>query len=400
MKPFCRDTWVEVNLDAIRANVETFRSHIPASTSIIAVVKADGYGHGSVRVGEEALASGAESLAVAMLDEAIVLREAGIEAPILVLGFTPVESVELASRMNVELTAYNSDWIIQANTLLQQANLKPIGLQIKVDTGMGRLGVRTQEELLQVVSALEQSPKLVWSGVFTHFACADEKNTTHVRRQHETFQSLLQSLRDAGKKLPKIHCCNTAAAIAFPEWGYDSIRLGIGLYGLYPSPYMKERKDVSLVPALTLKTRIAHVKTATEPMTISYGATYCAQPGEQVATLPIGYADGFSRLLSNRGDVLYNGSRAPIIGKVCMDQFMVRLEQGTGQVGDEVVLYGKQGDEEISLDEVAAQIGTINYEVPCMLNYRIPRVYFRNQTEVGVFHPLTMKQTPQKTVNN
>ncbi|MGG4493371.1 alanine racemase [Brevibacillus reuszeri] len=400
MKPFCRDTWVEVNLDAIRANVETFRSHIPASTSIIAVVKADGYGHGSVRVGEEALASGAESLAVAMLDEAIVLREAGIEAPILVLGFTPVESVELASRMNVELTAYNSDWIIQANTLLQQANLKPIGLQIKVDTGMGRLGVRTQEELLQVVSALEQSPKLVWSGVFTHFACADEKNTTHVRRQHETFQSLLQSLRDAGKKLPKIHCCNTAAAIAFPEWGYDSIRLGIGLYGLYPSPYMKERKDVSLVPALTLKTRIAHVKTATEPMTISYGATYCAQPGEQVATLPIGYADGFSRLLSNRGDVLYNGSRAPIIGKVCMDQFMVRLEQGTGQVGDEVVLYGKQGDEEISLDEVAAQIGTINYEVPCMLNYRIPRVYFRNQAEVGVFHPLTMKQTPQKTVNN
>ncbi|WP_312114474.1 alanine racemase [Brevibacillus reuszeri] len=400
MKPFCRDTWVEVNLDAIRANVETFRSHIPASTSIIAVVKADGYGHGSVRVGEEALASGAESLAVAMLDEAIVLREAGIEAPILVLGFTPVESVELASRMNVELTAYNSDWIIQANTLLQQANLKPIGLQIKVDTGMGRLGVRTQEELLQVVSALEQSPKLVWSGIFTHFACADEPDTTHVRRQHETFQSLLQSLRDAGKKLPKIHCCNTAAAIAFPEWGYDSIRLGIGLYGLYPSPYMKERKDVSLVPALTLKTRIAHVKTATEPMTISYGATYCAQPGELVATLPIGYADGFSRLLSNRGEVLYNGSRAPIIGKVCMDQFMVRLEQGTGQVGDEVVLYGKQGDEEISLDEVAAQIGTINYEVPCMLNYRIPRVYFRNKAEVGVFHPLTMKQTPQKTVNN
>jgi len=135
-------------------------------------------------------------------------------------------------------------------------------------------------------------------------------------------------------------------------------------------------------------------------MTISYGATYCAQPGEQVATLPIGYADGFSRLLSNSGEVLYNGSRSPIIGKVCMDQIMVRLEQGTGQPGDEIVLYGKSGDEEISLDEVAARIGTINYEVPCMLNYRIPRVYFRNQEEVGVFHPLTMKQVARKTVNN
>ena len=400
MKPFCRDTWVEVDLDAIRANVETFRRHVPASTGIIAVVKADGYGHGAVRVGEEALASGADSLAVAMLDEAIVLREAGIQAPILVLGFTPARSVEIASRLKVQLTAYNSDWITQANALLQQANLESIGLHIKVDTGMGRLGVRTQEELMQVVTAVEQSSKLDWSGIFTHFACADESDTTHVRRQHETFQTLLQSLRDAGKKLPMIHCCNTAAAIAFPEWGYDSIRLGIGLYGLYPSPYMKERKDVSLVPALSLKTRIAHVKTATEPMTISYGATYCAQPGEQVATLPIGYADGFSRLLSNSGEVLYNGFRSPIIGKVCMDQIMVRLEQGTGQPGDEIVLYGKSGDEEISLDEVAARIGTINYEVPCMLNYRIPRVYFRNQEEVGVFHPLTMKQVAQKTVNN
>lgn len=394
MKPFCRDTWVEVNLDAIRANVETFRSHLPKSTGIMAVVKADGYGHGAVHVGKEALASGANSLAVAMLDEAVILREAGIEAPVLVLGYTPVESVEIASRLRVELTAYNSDWMIQANELLQQAGLEAVGIHIKTDTGMGRLGVRTTEELLHVVSTLEASPKLTWTGIFTHFACADEPDITHVRRQHETFQAFLQDLRDAGKHLPMIHCCNTAAAIAFPEWGYDSIRLGIGLYGLYPSPYMKERADVSLVPALSLKTRIAHVKTDTEPFTVSYGATYCAQPGEQVATLPIGYADGFSRLLSNRGEVLYNGTRAPIVGRVCMDQVMVRLEPGAGQVNDEIVLYGKQGDEEISLDEVAALIGTINYEVPCMLNYRIPRVYFQSGEEVGVFHPLTMKHAP------
>lgn len=401
MKPFCRDTWVEVNLDAISANVKTFRNHVPEKTCIMAVVKADGYGHGSVEVGRQALESGANSLAVAMLDEAIVLREAGITAPILVLGYTPAGAIEPASRLQIELTAYHADWIADANLFLQQAGLAPVGIHIKTDTGMGRLGVRTAEELLRVVNALEESHKLAWTGIFTHFACADEPDTTHVRRQHETFQSLLQSLRSAGKDLPMIHCCNTAAAIAFPEWGYDTIRLGIGLYGLYPSPYMKDRADVALVPALSLKTKIAHVKTATnESFTVSYGATYTAQPGEQIATLPIGYADGYSRLLSNRGEVLYNGTRASIVGRVCMDQIMVRIEQRTAQVDDEIVLYGKQGEDEISLDEVAALIGTINYEVPCMLNYRIPRVYYRNGKETGVFHPITMKQAPKESVNN
>ncbi|WP_431809470.1 alanine racemase [Brevibacillus agri] len=400
MKPFCRDTWVEVDLDAIRANVETFRGHLPKSTGIMAVVKADGYGHGAVHVAREALASGADSLAVAMLDEAIILRTAGIDAPILVLGYTPADSVEQASRLNVELTAYSPEWIVSANQRLEQAELRPVGVHVKTDTGMGRLGVRTTDDLLEVVAALENSAKLEWTGIFTHFACADEPDTTHVRRQHETFQSFLQALREQGKKLPKVHCCNTAAAIAFPDWGYDTIRLGIGLYGLYPSPYMKERADVPLVPALSLKTRIAHVKTAVEPFTVSYGATYTAKLGERIATLPIGYADGYSRLLSNRGEVLYNGSRYPIVGRVCMDQIMVRLEPGAGQVDEEIVLYGKQGDEEISLDEVAALLGTINYEVPCMLNYRIPRVYVRNKEVAEVFHPLAMKHVPGKSVNN
>jgi len=400
MRPFCRDTWVEVDLDAISANVQTLRNHLPAATGIMAVVKADGYGHGAIEVGRQALLSGANSLAVAMLDEAIVLREAGIEAPILVLGYTPAESVKAASRFKIELTAYDPDWIAEANRVLQKADLAPVGIHIKTDTGMGRLGVRTAEELLRTVEALEESGKLSWTGIFTHFACADEPDATHVRRQHKTFQRLLDSLRSAGRKLPTVHCCNTAAAIAFPEWGYDTIRLGIGLYGLYPSPYMKDRADVALVPALSLKTRIAHVKTATEPFTVSYGATYTAQPGETIATLPIGYADGYSRLLSNRGEVLYKGTRASIVGKVCMDQIMVRIEQGTPQVDDEVVLYGKQGEEEMSLDEVAALIGTINYEVPCLLNYRIPRVYYRNGKETGVFHPIAIKHAPKESVNN
>jgi alanine racemase len=392
MKPFCRDTWVEVNLDAIRANVETFRRHIPAGTGIMAVVKADGYGHGAVHVGREALRSGANSLAVAMLDEAVVLRKAGITAPILVLGYTPIEAVEQAMEWNIELTAYHAEWVVQASRLLEAKRpAQPLGIHIKTDTGMGRLGVRSLSELFEVVQSLEESPVLSWTGIFTHFACADEEDTTHVRKQHEQFQLFLNALKQAGKRLPAVHCCNTAAAISFPEWGYDTIRLGIGLYGLYPSPYMKRRADVQLHPALSLKTRISHVKTAEEPMTVSYGATYTAQPGEQVATLPIGYADGYSRLLSNRGMALHNGRRVSIVGRVCMDQIMVRIDSRTAQVGDEVVLYGRQGEEEISLDEVAEWIGTINYEISCMLNYRIPRVYLRNGEVVEVFHPLTMR---------
>jgi len=393
MKPFCRDTWVEVNLDAIAANVQAFRQHIPAATRIMAVVKADGYGHGAVQAGREALRSGADSLAVAMLDEAIVLRKAGIAAPVLVLGYTPPDVVEQAAQWGIDLTAFHSGWVEEATKRLLEIcpNLGPVGIHIKTDTGMGRLGVRSAAELLELVQSLEQSPVLQWNGIFTHFACADEEDTRHVRGQHQRFQELLQSLRDAGKTLPSVHCCNTAAAIAFPEWGYDTIRLGIGLYGLYPSAYLKQRADVQLVPALSLKTRIAHVKTVTEPLTVSYGATYTAQQGEQIATLPIGYADGYSRLLSNQGAVLHAGCRAPVVGRVCMDQIMVRIDSGSAHVGDEVVLYGKQGEDEISLDEVAERIGTINYEIPCMLNYRIPRVYLRNGQVTEVFHPLTMK---------
>lgn len=380
MKPYCRDTWVEVNLDAIGANVRAFRAHIPKQTGIMAVVKADGYGHGSVQVAREAIAAGASSLGVAMLDEAIVLRKAGITEPVLVLGYTPLDSVERAHAWDVELTAYHADWIREANQLLLQNGSvgKPLGIHLKTDTGMGRIGVRTIAELLAVTEALTASERLAWTGIFTHFACADEPDTRHVNAQHDRFQVMLAALREKGYRLPAVHCCNSAAAIVFPEWGYDTIRLGISLYGLYPSPYVKERQDIQLVPALSLKTRIAHVKTADEPFTVSYGATYTAQAGEQVATLPIGYADGFSRAFSNRGIALHNGLRASIVGRVCMDQTMIRIDQGDARVGDEVVLYGKQGSEEFSLDEAAAMLGTINYEVPCMLNARVPRIYLRN----------------------
>ncbi len=394
MKPFCRDTWVEVDLDAIRANVETFRRHLPRQTGIMAVVKADGYGHGAVQAGREALAGGADSLAVAMLDEALVLRKAGIEAPLLVLGYTPLDSLAEAVRWDIQLTAYHPEWVQSAHAQLAERKpaSKPLEIHLKVDTGMGRIGTQSIPELLAMADRLNTSAVLRWKGIFTHFACADEEDTTHVQSQHDCFQEMLQALTAAGYELPQVHCCNSAAAIRFPEWGYDTIRLGISLYGLYPSPYLKERQDVSLVPALQLKTRISHVKRAAKPFTVSYGATYTASPGEVVASLPIGYADGFSRSLSNRGFALHNGRRVAIIGRVCMDQTMLRIDEGNASVGDEVILYGRQGEEEISLDEVAALLGTINYEIPCMLNYRIPRVYRKNREIVDYAHALAGKR--------
>lgn len=386
MKSFCRDTWIEVDLDAIAANVRAFREHIPAHAAIMAVVKADGYGHGAVHVARQALESGAQSLAVAMLDEALVLRREGITAPILVLGYTPVDSVQQAVESNVALTVCDARWVRDVSRYWQAGTAQRLAVHVKVDTGMGRLGARTEAELFALAEAVVDSPQLVWEGIYTHFACADEADLTHVKGQHQRFRELLDALRTKGFVLPKVHCCNSAAAAVFPDWAYDAIRLGVSLYGLSPSRHLREQGLVKLTPALSLKTKIAHVKTAEQPLTISYGATYTAQPGEQIATLPIGYADGFSRLLSNRGMALHNGRRVPIVGRVCMDQTMIRIDVGDARVGDEVVLYGRQGSEAITLDEVAALLGTINYEVACMLNYRVPRVYVKNGEIVGFCH--------------
>ncbi|MGD8192631.1 alanine racemase [Brevibacillus ginsengisoli] len=387
MKTYCRDTWIEIDLDAIRANVTSLRNHLSEKTAIMAVVKADGYGHGAVQVAREALAAGASELAVAMIDEAILLRNAGITAPILVLGYTPIDSIRQARKHDVQLTVYHSEWIRQASEICQQesSDLPDLRIHLKLDTGMGRIGIRETEDLLAIVELLQQSPLLQWSGIFTHFACADEEDLTHVRAQHDRFQEMLSVLRDAGYSLPRVHCCNSAAAIAFPEWGYDLVRFGIGLYGLYPSAHIKRLGIIELHSALSLKTRITHLKRMPYPYTVSYGATYTAGSNELIATLPIGYADGFSRNLSNRGTVLHNGQRASVVGNVCMDQMMVRLEDNEAEVGDEVVVYGKQGDEEVSLDEVAQLLGTINYEVACMLNARMPRVYLRDGRIVEIY---------------
>ncbi|MFU1714486.1 alanine racemase [Bacillus amyloliquefaciens] len=390
MKKLCREVWIEVDLDAIKKNVRAIRRHIPNTSKIMAVVKANAYGHGSVEVARQALESGASELAVASVEEGIVLRRAGITAPILVLGFTALSCVKKSAVWNITLSAFQVSWIKKANRILEkEADSKRLSIHINVDTGMGRLGVRTEEDLLAVVKALKSSTYLSWDGIFTHFSTADEPDTELTMLQHEKFISFLRFLKNQDITLPTVHMCNTAAAIAFPEFSADMIRLGIGLYGLYPSASIKELNLVDLTPALSLKARIAYVKAmVTEPRTVSYGATYIAEPGEIIATIPIGYADGYSRALSNRGFILHRGRRVPVAGRVTMDMIMVSLGENEGKQGEEVVIYGTQKGAEISVDEIAEMLGTISYEVLSVLSRRIPRFYFRDGKIIKISSPV------------
>ncbi|AKL76940.1 MULTISPECIES: alanine racemase [Bacillus] len=390
MKKLCREVWIEVDLDAIKKNVRAIRRHIPNTSKIMAVVKANAYGHGSVEVARQALESGASELAVASVEEGIVLRRAGITAPILVLGFTALSCVKKSAVWNITLSAFQVSWIKKANRILEkEADSKRLSIHINVDTGMGRLGVRTEEDLLAVVKALKSSTYLSWDGIFTHFSTADEPDTELTMLQHEKFISFLRFLKNQDITLPTVHMCNTAAAIAFPEFSADMIRLGIGLYGLYPSASIKELNLVDLTPALSLKARIAYVKAmVTDPRTVSYGATYIAEPGETIATIPIGYADGYSRALSNRGFILHRGRRVPVAGRVTMDMIMVSLGENEGKQGEEVVIYGKQQGAEISVDEIAEMLGTISYEVLSVLSRRVPRFYFRDGKIIKISAPV------------
>ncbi|MGA3851722.1 alanine racemase [Bacillus pumilus] len=391
MKKLCREVWIEVNLDAIKRNIEAIQAHIPRKSKIMAVVKANAYGHGSVEVARQALESGATELAVASLEEGIVLRRAKIEAPILVLGFTPLDCVKRAAAWRIDLSGLREDWIVEANEILaeEEESHRRLGIHVNVDTGMGRLGVRTKEELLGVVEALEKSENLRWDGIFTHFSTADEPDPDFTLLQHSIFIEFLRFLKKQGIKLPTVHMNNTAAAIAFPEFSADMIRLGIGLYGLYPSQYIESLDAIQLEPALSLKARIAFVKEmVTEPRTVSYGATYVAKPDEVIATIPIGYADGYSRALSNRGFMLFRGKRMPIAGRVTMDMTMISLGEMKAKQGEEVVIYGRQKGGEISVDEIAEMLNTINYEVIATLSRRVPRFYRRGGKIIKISTPV------------
>ncbi|MED5015885.1 alanine racemase [Paenibacillus chibensis] len=387
-----RATQAEINLDHLRANYGAFRDALPDEMKLLACVKADAYGHGAVEVARELEKAGVDYLSVAFLDEAIQLRQAGIQAPVLVLGYTPPEGIPAAWEHRVTVTVFSPE-VLEAIAALPEESLKrPLKVHIKIDSGMGRLGLLPGEGAVAFIEEAMGLPQAEVEGMFTHFSKADEEDKSYTLEQYRRFTSVVVALKERGTSLPIIHTGNSAAAIDTPELSYNMVRIGISLYGLYPSDEVNRQK-VALTPVLTLKTKVAYVKTLPPHWGVSYGARYVTDTDETIATLPIGYADGYSRMLSGKAEVLIRGRRVPVVGTICMDQCMVTLQSFAEeakeiQVGEEVVLIGRQSGESISADELASWLGTIHYEVICMIAGRIPRFYIRNGAPYALSNPL------------
>ncbi len=370
-KEFFRDTWVEINLDYLYENVTRMKQHLAADTSIIAVVKANAYGHGDLQVAQTALEAGATMLAVAFLDEAVALRKQGLKAPVLVLGATRPEDARIAAELDICLTATSKEWLCEVEHHVTSNS--PLSIHVKCDTGMGRIGIRSIEELLEVVEILRDSECFVFNGVFTHYATADELDTQYFKYQLEKFEEMLNSLP---VRPPFIHSSNSAASLMHPSSHFNSVRIGIAMYGLTPSLEIKDHLPIPLKQSFSLHCRLVQVKEVEAGEKISYGATYEASDREWIGTLPIGYADGWLRRLQGQ-EVLIEGRRMPIVGRICMDQCMIRLPHKV-EVGTRVTLIGQQLDQSILIDEIAKHLETINYEIPCIISNRVPRVYVRN----------------------
>ncbi|HHV59797.1 MAG TPA: alanine racemase [Clostridiaceae bacterium] len=380
--------WAEINLDNIAHNVREIRRITDSKAEIMAAVKADAYGHGVFEVVRTLIQNGVSRLAVSMLDEAIQLRKDGIKVPILILSYTDPKRAEEILEYNVTQTVFSFD-LAQA---LSQAAVKmqrEVRIHIKVDTGMSRVGFMPGYSAVENVVAISKLPGIVVEGLFTHFSSADEEDESYTVMQFDRFLSIINELSRIGVHIPVKHAANSAATIKYPYMHLDMVRPGILLYGLYPSGETDQTK-LDLKPAMTLKANVILVKNVEKDTCISYGRTFKTQRESRIATLPIGYADGFSRVLSNKARVLVNGEFAPVVGTICMDQCMIDVTELKSEVkvGDEVVVFGTQGSNKITVEEVASLMGTINYEVICIIGKRIPRVYIKNGRVLNVLNYL------------
>ncbi len=364
-------TWAEIDLAAIRHNLHALKAHVGRGVKTMAVVKANAYGHGAIPVAKTALTAGADWLAVNRVDEGVALRQAGISARILVLGYCPPAQAEIvvAHRLTPTITSPKTARAL-ANTA---ATREPFPVHIKIDSGMGRLGV-LPTEAVAFAAEIRALKSLHLEGIFSHFAIADEADQTFTRQQHRVFLEVAQAIeRDSGE-IPVKHLANSAASMAFPPAYFNMVRLGIALYGLPPSPEIDWAVD--LHPAMMLKTRIGRVRTLPAGASVGYGRTFITPAPTPIALAAVGYGDGYPRLCSNRGAMLVHGKRAPIAGRVSMDQTSLDVSGiETVREGDEVVVFGRQAHAEISANEVAGWAETINYEVVTSLAARVPRVY-------------------------
>ena len=368
-----RPAWAEVDLDKLAHNMREIR-RITKSKKIIAVVKADAYGHGAVDVAPVLLENGANSLAVAMLSEAMELRRSGIECPIMILGFTPPELIDNLLKYDIEQTVFSYEFAKQLSKMAQDEN-KIAKIHIALDTGMGRIGFLPNDESVQEVYKISLLPNVTLEGIFCHFSTADEKDKAYTNIQVEKFDEFYQKLKAKKVYINTRHIANSAAIIDLP---------GIIIYGYYPSEEVNKEK-LDLLPAMTLKTNVVHIKTLPPGEYVGYGRKYKTDKESVIATLPIGYADGYTRLLFQKAKVIIKGEFAPVIGKICMDQCMIDITNINGvKVGDEVILIGEDGNNKFNADIVGGLIDTISYEIVCMIGKRVPRVYIKEGEVVKI----------------
>ncbi|GEA29113.1 alanine racemase [Clostridium diolis] len=377
MQKILRPVYAEIDLDAIAYNIKNIKKLVK-DKEVIAVVKADCYGHGALDVVPTLLENGASRLAVAVLTEGIELRNDNIKAPIMILGYTPSYLNEELIKYDLEQTVYDLDYAKELSKTALSLN-KKAKIHIAIDTGMGRIGFLPTEKAIDAICKICSLEGLEVIGIFTHFSTSDEKDKEYTNEQFEKFTYLLKKLSNLNIEIPIKHVSNSGAIMDMPETYLDAVRAGIILYGYYPSPEVK-KENLSLKPALTLKATITRVQEMDAGMSISYGRTFKTERKSLIATIPIGYADGYSRLLAKNAKVIINGQFAPIVGRICMDQCMIDITDINGdiKVGDEVIILGEQNGLRFNADNFAEIMGTINYEILCMLKYRIPRVYVKN----------------------
>lgn len=381
--------FAKIDLDAVCDNARRMMAGLPAETGMIAVLKTDGYGHGSVPIAEclEPM-DFLRAFAVAAPEEAYILRENGIRKPILILGYSFPDTYERMAKEGICATVFTKEALPELAEAAKTAG-KPLKVHVKVDTGMGRIGITPDEEglaFIRLLSDYVREGSLEAEGIFTHFACADERDKTDAGKQLACFAEFLKRAEaELGLRIPVRHCANSAAILEMPEASMDAVRAGIALYGLRPSQEVPGG-SYELKPTLSLHSHIVYVKTVHPGQRISYGGTFTAQHTMRVATIPVGYGDGYPRSLSGgKGYVLIRGSKAPILGRVCMDQFMVDVSHIPGAAqGDPVTLIGEDGGKRISVEELGALSGRFNYEFVCNLGMRVPRVFYRDGEIVAI----------------
>ncbi|MCD7865137.1 MAG: alanine racemase [Clostridiales bacterium] len=368
----------EINLDHFEHNLNEIRRLISPDTKVCAVIKTDGYGHGAV-----ALARMMETrkeiwgYAVATVEEAEVLRRSGLEKPILILGYVFDDDLDVMIDLDIRPTVFSLSMARELSETAARKD-KTVHIHIKLDTGMSRIGFQCTAESIEEIVQIASLPYIRIEGIFTHFARADETDKSFSREQMRQYSYVVEQLGKRGVEISLHHVSNSAGIIDLPEYNLDLVRAGIILYGLWPSDEVRKSR-IDLQPLLTLKSHVVHVKTLSEGRTIGYGGTYTVHGTRRIATIPVGYGDGYPRALSNGGYVLIHGKRVPICGRVCMDQFMVDVtEIGEVLPGDEVILIGGDGEGELTMERIGELSGRFNYEFACDLGKRIPRVYFRH----------------------